>query len=387
MVATSLKSIAIALILFLVFVQKTFAEMMEKGKGRVKTVLNLYNQDSDSGKQVFNNSGNEDVTVVEPMIFVKHQIDETTEVSGQFVYDLWSAESDTIIDGQTGASGKGKKKQPRSAPSLGVRKESGKKSYGANVGYSSEYDYLSKNISFNYTELFAEDNFTLGGSFQYYADTVDLFSDLSNPPEAKITKGHHRDIMAINLGASQILTRHDLVGIGVTVASSKGRLESTAGTINVEGEREVERLPSKRLRKAATLNWSHAFTEEIAIAPSYRYYLDDWGASANTIKTSLLFSLRDDLDLLELSARYHDQKKVDYYRDSFSTREKFMTSDSDMSEFQSTEVSIYYLRSLDDSSKWGFDFTNLEWGSGVTYAKRDTGLTYGYIQTSFAITY
>ncbi len=385
MVVDVIKKILLSFVLILLSIQSVFAEMMEKGKTKVKTLLNIYSQKSKSGKQVFDNSGNEDLFVIEPMVFVKHQINEDTEINANFVFDTWTAESDTIIDGLTGASGeKAKKGQSRIAPNFGMRKEIDKNSMGFNLGFSNEYDYQSKNISLDFERKFAEDNFTLGASFQYYADEVKVFNDLTPPQTATISKGQKRDIWAINLSASQILTRRDLVLVGVTSVGASGKMESTAGTIKVGGTREVEVLPNNRDRNAYSAKWIHAITDEIALNLSERYYKDDWGLEAYTSKAALLFSLRDDLDYLELSLRVHTQNSVDYYKNEFQTQERYMTSDSDLSKFTSIEPTVTYSRSLEDLKLYSFDLKESEWTSGLMYSKRNTGLSAVSFQTGLS---
>lgn len=379
--------IILTILLLVLSVQNAFAEMMEKGKTKVKTLLNVYSQKSSTGKQVLDNSGNEKVTVVEPEIFVKHQITADTEINASFTIDTWTAESDTILDGNTGASGSGKKGQSRIAPNIGVRREVGKNKYGMNLGFSSEYDYTSKNISANFERSFADDNFTLGIGGQYYADTVSLFPDITPPANAKITKDLKRDIYAINLGASQILTRKDIVEVGVTYAHSKGRLESTAGTVNIAGTREVEVLPGKRERSAISTKWVHALSDEMAFNLSYRNYFDEWGSHAHTARAAYLIALREEQDFVEVALRYHSQSAVDYYKDSFGTTEQFMTSDSDMSKFSSVEPSVMYSRSLGGFHVFGAELQDAEWGTSLTYAKRNTGLQYTYLQTSLAFSF
>lgn len=381
------KRIVLTILLLVLSVQNAFAEMMEKGKTKVKTLLNVYNQKSSTGKQVLDNSGNEKVTVIEPEIFVKHQITADTEINASFTIDTWTAESDTILDGNTGASGSGKKGQARVAPNIGARREIGKNKYGMNLGFSSEYDYTSKNISADFERSFADDNFTLGIGVQYYADTVSLFPDITPPANAKITKDLKRDIYAINLGASQILTRKDIVEVGVTYANSKGRLESTAGTVNIAGTREVEVLPGKRERSAISTKWVHALSDEMALNLSYRNYFDDWGAHAHTARAAYLIALREEQDFVEIALRYHSQDAVDYYKDSFGTTERFMTSDSDMSKFSSIEPSVMYSRSLGGLHVFGVELQDAEWGNSLTYAKRNTGLQYTYLQTSLAFSF
>lgn len=363
---------------------KLHAEMMSKGETKVKTLLNIYSQDSNSGKQVFDNSGNENVFVVEPQIFIKHQITEDTEINSNFVLDAWSAKSDTILDSMTGASGAGKTNQSRIAGTFGARKEIDKTTHSASLGFSSEYDYKSINLSAGSERSFAEDNFTLAGGIQIYKDQVDLFENLSTPQTAQITTGFKRDIYAFNLSASQILTRRDIALLTLTRVNASGRLESTAGTVNVNGTRTVEKLPRSRQRNAISTKWVHAFSEETAINLSHRYYFDNWNLSANTTRLAYLISLNDDQDFLEFAFRYHTQNAVDYYKDRFAVSENFMTSDSDMSKFHSYSPSITYSKYLGDKEFYGFKIIDCEWTNSLTYSKRNTGLQSAYFQTGFA---
>ena len=373
--------------MILLSLEHAFAEMMEKGKTKVKTLLNIYQQNSKAGKQVFDNSGNEKVSVVEPQIFVKHQITEDTEISSSFILDAWTAESDNIIDGNTGASGEGIKGQARIAPTFGIRKEIGKTTLAANLGFSSEYDYISKNISLDISRTFADDNFALGLSIQKYAEELKLFPDVSPARNAQISSGNKRDITAISLGASQILTRSDLIEFGATYAKAEGRLESTAGTVNIAGTREVEVLPSSRDRKAGHIKWIHAFSEEFSAHFSHRYYTDNWGGSAQTSKISLFKSLNDDQDYLEIALRYHSQKAVNHYSESFNARQSYMTSDSDVSKFNSYEPTVSYTQSLTEKNVFGLHFSEIEWSNSATYGKRNTGLSYAYIQTGLSFSF
>lgn len=360
--------------------------MMEKGKTKVKTLFNFYNQNSKGGKQVFDNSGNENVTVIEPQIFIKHQINENTEINANFVLDTWTAESDTILDGKTGASGddEGITGQARFAPNVGVRKEIGKTSMGLNLGFSSEYDYTSKNISFNIDRTFAEDNFALGFSVQKYLDEVKLFNDVTPPAGARMVT-HKRNITAYTLGASQILSRSDLVEFGMTYAETSGRLESTAGTVSINGVRELEVLPGLRQRKALFGKWVHALSDEMSLNLSYRNYFDDWGGHADTVRAAYLVSMREEQDYIEFALRYHSQKAVDYYKDQFAVNEKYMTSDSDMAKFNSIESSVHYSRNMGEKKWLGFEIEESEWTNSLTYGHRNTGMGYAYLQTAFAI--
>jgi len=363
-------------------VQNTFAEMMEKGKTRVTSVFNFYHQNSDNGGQVIDNSGREEDNVFEPMVFIEHQISEDTAITGQIIFDTWTAASDTKLDSYTGASKEeARTNQARIAANLGARSEKGKWSYGANLGFSSEYDYSSTNAAVNIARSFAQDNFTLGLSLQYYMDELSAFKDLSDP---EISTGLQRKIFATSLTASQILSPTEIIQFDATFARSSGFLESTANTVNVSGTREVEQLPESRSRYAMSTKYVRALSETSALNMSYRYYFDQWDIDSHTTRLAYLFELNEDEDFIETFIRHNYQSKVRYFADQFSAPQTFMTSDSDMDQFNSYETGVYLNQNYDDKKFFGFDLENISWNHGFVYYMRTNGLRYGYYQTSIS---
>lgn len=378
------------LLLSVLSLTNAFAEMMEAGKTKVKTVFNLYHQNSNDGNQVVDNSGREETSVFEPMIFIEHQITENTSLNGRVVFDAWTAASDTKLDNYTGASGTPIMGQARVAANLGVNHEkkvgqSNRWNMGANIGFSSEYDYRSLNGSLNISRSFAKDNFTLGASVQYYLDEVSLFRNISNRTTASISSGLERKILATSLTASQILTTKDIYQVGLTYARSTGYLESTANTVNIAGARQVEVLPDSRSRYALSQKWVHGLSTTSALNLSYRYYWDQWDMTAHTIRGAYLFDIEEDESFMEVFARVHQQSEVEYYQGSFAVSRPFMTSDSDMADFRSYELGGYYEALQGDFKFLGIEFEEVTWSHGLVYAVRDNGLRYGYYQTGFGV--
>jgi len=378
-----IKFFLVSLLSFFSTLHHALAEMMEKGKSKVTTVFNFYHQNSNNGGQVVDNSGREEDHVIEPMIFIEHQINEDTAITGQVTFDAWTAASDTKLDTYTGASGEDSiKNQARIAANLGVRQEKGKWSYGANLGFSTEYDYQSLNGSFNIARSFAKDNFTLGWGVQYYMDQLSAFTDISNPRAAQIQEGLDRKILATSLTASQILSPIDIIQFDATFARSTGFLESTANTVNIGGTRAVEQLPDSRSRYAFTTKYVRALSETTGLNLSYRYYFDQWNVDSHTTRAAYLFELNDDEDFIETFVRHHYQSKVQYFADQFSTPQTFMTSDSDMNQFNSYEAGFYLNQNYNDQKLFGLELENFSWNHGFVYYTRTNGLRYGYYQTS-----
>ncbi len=379
---TNLNKVLFGSILLFLATKNTFAEMMESGKTKFKLLFNIYHQNGDEGNQVYDDSGKEEANVIEPMIFIEHQITESTAINAHFVFDFWTAASDTKLDGATGASGAGRKEQSRFSGNIGVRKEVSDWETSASIGFSSEYDYRSFNASLGVQRSMAKDNFTLGLNLQYYNDEVMLFEDLSSPPTAKISDFLPRDIFAASLTASQILTRQDIMQMDFTFVHASKYLESTASSVSVGGIRQVEKLPETRSRYAISSKWVHGYSDEVATNISYRYYFDQWDLRAHTLRLALLKEINDDENFFELALRYHNQTSVKYYQDSFVTAKDFMTSDSDLADFSSYELSAFLSSNYDSKNIYGTEFEDIIWNNGATFAKRSNGLIYAYIQSS-----
>ncbi len=377
-----IKFLLLSLTSFFTLIQNTLAEMMEKGKTKVTSVFNFYHQNSNNGGQVIDNSGREEDHVVEPMIFIEHQITEDTAVTGQITFDAWTAASDSKLDSNTGASGESIKTQARIAANLGARQEKGKWSYGANFGFSTEYDYQSINGAINVSRSFAQDNFTLGFGLQYYMDELSAFRDISNPQAAKIETGLQRKILASSITASQILSPIDIIQFDFTFARSSGFLESTANTVNIGGVRAVEQLPDSRSRYALSTKYVRALSDISAINLSYRYYFDQWNVDSHTTRLAYLLELNDNEDFIETFVRHSYQSQVRYFADQFDTAQTFMTSDSDMNRFNSYETGIYLNHNYDDQKLFGVELENFSWNHGFVYYMRTNGLRNGYYQTS-----
>ena len=382
-----IKKITYFISIFIYSIRSLYADTLEVGKSKFKTVFNFYQQSSSSGIQVIDESGDETANVIEPMFFFQHQISENTNINANFVFDSWTAASDTSLDANTGASGNhGIGMQGRFSVNSGIQHEKGDWNLGANVGISNEYDYRSINSSLNIAKSFAQKNFTLGLGIQYYADTVGLFQDITPPIDARMNKELERNIIATSLTAAQLLTSKDIIQFGFNFIQASKNLESTASTVLVNGIREFESLPDSRNRYAFSTNWVHGITENSSLHTNYRYYNDDWNLKAHSLKLSyLLETNEEDEDFIEFSFRGHSQSAVKYFASSFKNIEKYMTSDSDLAEFTSTEFGVHYRNYLGNSKLLWIDLPEAEWSTGLVYNSRSNGLDYTYLQTSLGM--
>lgn len=385
MVATKLSSSKKYLKLFLglpLLFSKSYAQL-EKGRTKVKWLFNGYKQTGSLGKQVYDGSGKEDVTAYEPAIFIDHQLNEKTNLNAQIVFDVFTNASDTKLDAGTGASGgEGIGWQTRYAGNFGAAHEFDK--YGlwkTSIGFSKEWDYKSLNATLGTEQLYADDNFTLGVNAKIYKDEAKLM-DVRN---GTYIDGKHRNIYALNLSFTQLITKDDILHGGTSSIKSSGNLEGISNTVDVNGVRYEERLPDDRNRQSLFVKWIHAFKDDVALHVKYRYYSDDWELFSNTVETSIFKSLSDDDAFIEFSYRFYKQDRLKYYQDSFDDPVIFMTSDSDMQEFNAHRLGVHYERKLKDREVYGFALKDLSWVLAYYNYTRENKLKYNIAQTSLAL--
>jgi len=358
---------------------QAFAEMMTPKTWKTKLLFNLYSQSSNNGAQVFDDSGDEDVLVFEPMLFASYQIDETTNINANITFDTWTAESDTRLDGNTGQSGEGIGLQSRISGNFSYTKEVDKSLWTPKVGFSSEYDYKSFNAGLSWTGSFAEDNFTLTTSAQYFMDSTNLFDYINE----KTKDAEDKRVYSLDINASQFLTRNDILSIGHTTIIQNGALESIRNTTKIAGTRVAEQLPGSRKRYAYYTQLVHAFSDDLAFSNKYRFYHDSWDLKSHTYETSLRFTTNDENGFLELNYRFYSQSNVKYFHRTLTSITPSFTSDSDLEKFTSHRIGPHYSYDLGEAKIYNFEIENLNLSTAAYYSTRSNDLS--YVLTQFSV--
>jgi hypothetical protein len=359
---------------------------------KLDLLYNIFNQGGRGGKQVYDGSGNQDLSVNEPILSLEYQAGSDTTYNGSFLLDAFTGASDKIFDSNvtavkpaapnppredaitsaSQASGSGKSNwETRTAYDFSVSHKIKTWVFLPSFGYSESVDYKSVHGGFNVQKSFAEDNFTLSAGMFHYNDSVQVF-DLNAASfvgwTPKITDSY-------NFSASQILGVSDIVLAGGSFTRQSGRLSSNRNTVDLAGTRAAEVLPDERNKITSTVRYIHGLNSFLALHLDYRYYSDDWELRAHTFEPSLAIAFGDnDEGLLRLIYRYYIQNAVNYYKDSFGTRERFMTSDSDLEAFFAHEVGAQVSYRWDLVKDQENPFSSLELGGGVFYYERSNDL-------------
>jgi hypothetical protein len=359
------------------------ADMLPAGTWTSKFLFNFYEQDAKGGFQVFDGSKEEGVTVFQPMLFISHQIDETTNISGNFTLDAWSAESDTILDGKTGESGEGIGGQSRVSGNVSYAKETESGTWTPRLGFSSEYDYKSFNAGLNWSKPFAQDNFVLNISGQFFKDQTRLFnytSEQTGPWEDK-------DVYSLDISATQMLTRDSIILFGTSYISQSGALESIRNTVGEGSSRVTEELPEDRKRHAYYSQYIHALSDELALSFKYRYYDDDWDLSSHTYEASMRMFIEDEDGFFDFTYRYHDQKATKYYTEEYNGVDSFRTSDSDLASFSAHRFGVHYSYDLGEKKYDFASFDKVELTTGLYHYTRSNDLKYNTIQVGLGVSF
>ena len=359
----------IFIVLLLVLVVKEIV----LAKTKISLLNNFLFQSGNGGRQVNDDSGSEDLSLFQPMLFIESQINELTNLNIDGVFDTWTAASEKAFDTGTGASGRivG---ETRSGVDIGISHRKKTWIFSPSAGFSDEMDYKSIHGKMNINKSFAEDNFNIGVGYRYYEDSARLYDIIGKTWLDWLPRRTH----SVDAAVSQILSRKDIVLIGCGITRQSGYLEGNRNTVKVAGTRILEVLPDKRNKFVSTLRHVHGLNDVLALHTDYRYYRDDWDIRAHTLEPSLAFALQEDAGLLQLIYRYSQQSKAKYYGDEFAVPEQYMTSDSDLASFHSDEAGIRYSYEWDTKSV----FDNMEAGGSVFYYVRSNDLSAVIFQLS-----
>jgi hypothetical protein len=392
----------------------------------VEIMTNVLFQEGFGGKQVYDGSGDQHLELYEPMVFIDAQLGETTNIHLEAVYDSFTTASGKIFDARSGASRRaagrmfdaatGASGTPTPVPTpgptpgpgtpgptpvpgtpgptptpgpggtqaaealkplpdvwekresvdIGITQKLGTWTISPSGGYSTESDYISRHGGLSLSKSFAEDNFTVSAGAFYYQDSALPF-DLAS---GRFTDWTLRLTRSASLTASQILGPADLVLVGAGWTRQTGYLVNSRNTVIVPQGRTQEVLPDDRSKWTGTFRYIHGFSPVLSLHFDYRYYTDDWGVAADTFEPSLVVGSEDEADLFRLVYRYYVQQGTRYYGVGFPGEGGYMTSDSDLMDFQAREFRLHY------SHRWELPqgLPGLALGGALIYYVRNNDL-------------
>lgn len=254
---------------------------------------------------------------------------------------------------------------------------------GISLSYSTEYDYKSYGINLNFTKLSKDKNreFTVkGGAF---FDTWSVILPLENRPSGYGTGAEgDRDPIAykprnsynVAFSLSQVINKRMQVLAIVEPSYQEGLLSTPFHRVYfTDGTENVERLPGKRFKLPIGMRLSYFLGDRTIIRAFYRYYLDNWGMTANTINLEGTIKLNPYLSLSPFY-RFNQQTAVKYFNPYGVNKStsNYYSSDYDISAFNTNFVGTGF-RIMPPNGVFGIkEFNSLELRYG--HYTRTTGM-------------
>lgn len=220
---------------------------------------------------------------------------------------------------------------------------------GISLSYSTEYDYKSYGINLNFTKLSKDKNreFTVkGGAF---FDTWSVILPIENRPEG-YGSGSEKDNDPIDykprnsynlaFSLSQVINKRMQVLAIVEPSYQEGLLSTPFHRVYfTDGIENVERLPGKRFKLPIGMRLSYFLGDRTIIRAFYRYYLDNWGMTANTINLEGTVKLSPYLSISPFY-RFNQQTAVKYFNPYGLNKSTsaYYTSDYDISAFNTNFI-------------------------------------------------
>jgi len=208
---------------------------------------------------------------------------------------------------------------------------------GAELSFSSEFDYSSKGLAFHVAKSSKDNNREIGLKLQAYLDKWDVIL----PIELRTIndEGVHkpRNSYSASLSFSQVVNQRLQFSLLADAVSQKGLLATSYQRVYFKDNSEsYEQLPDSRFKIPVAIKASYFLGDRFVIRSSYRYYTDNWGVTAHTadlevpVKITPFFSVSP-------FYRYYTQTAADYFAPykQHNINDHFFTSDYDLSQFNS----------------------------------------------------
>jgi Protein of unknown function (DUF3570) len=286
--------------------------------------------------QVYSDSDH--TTVISPLVQAAADISPTTSVNLGYVADAVSSAS---VDVVTQAS-KTRIHDTRQQASGGFAHAFGTLSWHASYAYSHENDYQSNNLSTGLDEQLFDKNTTLSLGYALSLDDVGRAHDVNFSRSLAVNSASAAWTQILSPRLIGQLTYEFTYASGFQ--SSPYRFVPVRASLDAAPEFWVmETDPAERVRNAIVLGVNRALGATSSIQGDYRFYFDDWGITSHTLGARYFVHLTPKLEL-RLRERFYIQTGATFYQDNYSSAEKYMTYDRELSALWSETfgAAVYY---------------------------------------------
>ncbi|CAN5907914.1 hypothetical protein BH11MYX2_BH11MYX2_37630 [soil metagenome] len=314
---------------------------------------------TDASSSIYVRSDTDRTTIVAPTLTVAGAVDHTT-AAATYSVDAWTGASVDVITAATQPI-----RENRHEVEGTLSQQLGTLTLSTTYRFSYERDYLSHGLTLGARKDFANKNTTLALDLLGSADTVGRSGDPS------FSEPVHT--LGARLTLAQVIDRNTIAELGWQTTFIDGLQSSPyryvaigdLGTCSSNAPYCIpERVPSKRLRQAATLRGRHAFGHSVSVGLDYRFYFDSWGIMSHAVQPDLAWRVTDS-QTLSVRYRYATQSEASFYQPRYynvAMTDGYVTRDRKLSALVDNEVGAQYLirHENDDGDRivtWGLRST------------------------------
>jgi hypothetical protein len=223
-----------------------------------------------------------------------------------------------------------------------------KKTWGLGIGYSTEWDVNSVSVNATYTHLSRNENQAVKLSFSYFHDTWELIypaelrsKSLRNPE--LFLSNNIRQLGNLGISFNQVVNKKMNASLSTEFIYQSGLLSTPFHRIYFKDTTDVriEQLPNSRWKLPIALRFNAYISDLFVLKTFYRYYVDDFGIQAHTLKFEIPVKISNYLSLYPF-VRMHSQTASQYFAPKFEhlSSQEFFTSDYDLSAFTSVKYGM-----------------------------------------------
>lgn len=200
------------------------------------------------------------------------------------------------------------------------------------AGFSEEKDYRAVNAGLEVGADFHDGLTTVEAGLGYSDDTIEPVDAERFPSRVREAD---KDSLTAFAGLSRVLDQQSTIQTSLSFTENEGFLSDPYKQVYVGGEIRADTRPERRRQGTWMLRYRRFVARlKAALHADYRYYLDDWGIHAHTLRLSWFQTLPGGWRVTP-SVRYHSQSEADFYAPFFESEpdDRLYTSDYRMSPF------------------------------------------------------
>ncbi len=274
--------------------------------------------------------------VVAPRLRAQTSLNDATRATAVYAVDIWTSASIDIVSSasQTPVT------EQRDEVNLSIDHEQGDLTFTGAYRYSVEPDYVSHGGSGGVGYDFSDNNSQLGLGVSGSSDKVGRAG----------YPGFEERVAALGarLSFTQVLDRDTVAQAQYELSRAEGFLASSYRYVAIGGDGDCtgtaplcvpEHVPGERMRHAASLFARRSLSDAFSIGAGYRFYLDDWGLTAHTLRAELGYMPGADT-VLRARYRLYLQGATDHYQARYFAVQPYVTSDKEQSPLSSHRVGL-----------------------------------------------